>query len=108
MRAKSRAPRFVTDIAVAPSPPQRVVPGRGHLLADEVVAHGPGGRELDERGIPALDLRLLEELLQEAWGEFHIESERRLRQRVGELRGVVAARGGDGGRAALGRDPEEA
>ena len=73
----------------------------GDLLADEVVAHGPGGGKLDEWGIPALDLRLLEQLLQEVRRELGVEGERRLRQRVGEFRGVAAAWGGDRDQAAL-------
>jgi hypothetical protein len=36
------------------------------MLADEVVTHGPSSRQLDERGIPALYLRLLEQFPQEA------------------------------------------
>src|SRR5215216_3319088 len=73
----------------------------GDLLADKVVAHGPGGWKLDERGIPAHHLRLLEQLSQQARREFRVEGERPLRQGVCELRGVVAARGGYRDQASL-------
>jgi hypothetical protein len=77
-------------------------PVGGDLLADEVVAHRPGSRKLDELGIPAHDLhQLLEQLSQQARSKLRVEGERTLRQGVGELRGVVAARGGDRDQAAL-------